>query len=315
EAIDSRAASGPNRIVRTAEEARREVDRQVAAGVDAVKLYSALPPAAARAAIAEAHARGIPAIGHLGATTWSEAALAGIDGIEHGAPWTEDWLAPADRAVYRTAVREQGGMKARIVWLERLNVDGPEVAAAVSTLARRHVAVDPTLIAYATKFRGDDPRYIASPDLARVPARLLAEWRRGTFVSDWSEDDFRRAHAAWPKLLRLVRLYHDHGVMLLAGSDLPNPWVVPGVSFHQELALLAEAGIPPRDVLRIATRNGAQALGLLAEAGTLEPGKRADLVVLTADPLQDIRNTRSIEAVMQGGVWRSGRAEAAAPGR
>jgi cytosine/adenosine deaminase-related metal-dependent hydrolase len=81
--------------------------------------------------------------------------------------------------------------------------------------------------------------------------------------------------------------------------------VIPGISFHQELALLAEAGIPPRDILRIATHNGAEALGILGDAGTLEPGKRADVIVLSADPLADIRNTRGIEKVMQGGGWVS----------
>jgi len=132
---------------------------------------------------------------------------------------------------------------------------------------------------------------------------MMADWKKCTFVSNWTADDFRRAHAVWPKLPELIKLYHDHGVTLLAGSDLPNPWVIPGVSFHQELALLAEAGISPRNILKIATRNGAEALGILGDVGTLEPGKRADLVVLSADPLVDIRNTRKIEKVMQGGGW------------
>jgi imidazolonepropionase-like amidohydrolase len=305
EAINGGSLSGPGGIVHTPDEARREVDRQAAAGVDAIKLYSGLPPDTARAAIAEARSKHIRVIGHLGATTWTEGAEAGIDGVEHGAPWTADWLAPADREDYRKAIREQGGMKARILWLERLHVQGPEVAAAVDALARHHVAVDPTLIAYVTKFRGDDPQYIASPDFKHVPAPMLADWKKGTFVSDWTADDFRRAHAVWPKLLELVKLYHGRGVTLLAGSDLPNPWVIPGISFHQELALLAEAGIPPRDILRIATHNGAEALGILGDAGTLEPGKRADVIVLSADPLADIRNTRGIEKVMQGGGWVS----------
>jgi len=303
EAINGGSLAGPNGIVHTPEEARREVDRQIAAGVDAIKLYSALPPDCARAAIAEARTRHVRVIGHLGATTWTEGAEAGIDGVEHGAPWTADWLAPGDREQYRKTIREQGGMKARIRWLELLHVQGPEVAAAVESLARHHVAVDPTLIAYVTKFRGDDPQYIASPAFKWVPAPMMADWKKGTFVSDWTADDFRRAHAVWPKLPELIKLYHDHGVTLLAGSDLPNPWVIPGVSFHQELALLAEAGISPRNILKIATRNCAEALGILGDVGTLEPGKRADLVVLSADPLVDIHNTRKIEKVMQGGGW------------
>jgi imidazolonepropionase-like amidohydrolase len=92
-------------------------------------------------------------------------------------------------------------------------------------------------------------------------------------------------------------------VRLLAGSDLPNPWVVPGAGFHRELELLVQAGIPPLEVLSLATRNGAAALGL--DAGTIEPGRRADLVVLEAGPLADIRNTRRIRLVMkEGRVWR-----------
>jgi imidazolonepropionase-like amidohydrolase len=303
ESVNGRAfRSGPNGIVHTEEEARQEVRRQVAAGVDAIKLYSGLQPDLARAAIAEAHARKVRVVGHLGTTTWTEGAQAGIDGVEHGAPWTSDWLAPADREAYERAV-DENGMKARILWLERLNLKGPEVTAAVDELARHHVTVDPTLIAYATKFEGDDPKYIASPDFALCPPALIADWKKGTFVSDWTADDFRRGHAAWPKVLQLAKLYYDRGVTLLTGSDLPNPWVIPGVSYHQELALLAEAGIPPLEILKMATHNGAEALGILAEVGTIEPGKQADLVVLQADPLADIHNTRRIEKVMQRGEW------------
>ncbi len=97
--------------------------------------------------------------------------------------------------------------------------------------------------------------------------------------------------------------HFTHRVLLTAGSDLPNPWIIPGVSFHEELQLLADAGIPPLDVLKIATANGAVALGIDDEIGTVEPGKRADLVVLTANPLVDIHHTRSIEWIIQGGTF------------
>ena len=81
-----------------------------------------------------------------------------------------------------------------------------------------------------------------------------------------------------------------------------NPWTVPGVSFHRELELHVNAGIPPLAVLSIATRNGAQSLGILDEVGTLEVGKRADLVALEGDPVKDIRNTRRVVWVMQNGA-------------
>lgn len=105
-----------------------------------------------------------------------------------------------------------------------------------------------------------------------------------------------------PKLLALVKLMYDRGVLLTAGTDSPFPWIIPGVSFHEELRLLAEAGIPPAGVLRMATINGAVALRRDSEIGIVEPGKRADLVVLRAKPLENIGNTEQIEWVIQGGL-------------
>lgn len=91
------------------------------------------------------------------------------------------------------------------------------------------------------------------------------------------------------------------GVHITAGSDANNPYVVPGESSHRELELLASAGIPPAEVLRIATRAGAASVGLLEETGTVAVGKRADLVLLAADPRAQIGNTRRVVWVMKGG--------------
>jgi len=170
------------------------------------------------------------------------------------------------------------------------------------SIIENNVTIDPTLIAYHTKFWGDDPRYLNHPEHHYAPAMILDGWRKGSFVSDWTEDDFASARTAWPKVLGLTKRLFDRGILLTAGSDLPNPWVIPGVSFHEELQLLTDAGIPPLDVLRIATANGATALGIDDEVGTVEVGKRADLVVLTANPLDAMGNTRSIEWVLRGGV-------------
>ena len=79
------------------------------------------------------------------------------------------------------------------------------------------------------------------------------------------------------------------------------PWITPGVSLHRELELLVQAGIDEADVIVMATRNGAEGLSLEDRLGTVEAGKLADLVVLTADPLSDIRNTRSVAAVYKAG--------------
>ena len=288
---------------------RAQVRTQAAAGVDAIKLYRWLAPPAVRAGVEEAHALGLPVIGHLQQTNWTQGLDAGIDHLAHAAPWTEEMLAPEARAAYRRARDERGGMRARIDWLEAVDTEGPEVAAVVAALADRGVFLDPTLVAFDTKFSADTAsglpvaaRYRQHPD-REAAAGLPAVWDAcGTPTDDWTPDDFRRAEADWPTLLALVGRYHAGGVRLTAGSDTPNAWVIPGESLHREMELLVDAGIPPAAVLRIATRNGAEALGLLAEVGTVEPGKRADLVLLTADPLAQIANTRRIAWVMQGGV-------------
>jgi imidazolonepropionase-like amidohydrolase len=99
----------------------------------------------------------------------------------------------------------------------------------------------------------------------------------------------------------LVRAYHRGGVLLTAGSDEPNSWIVPGPSLHTELELLVDAGLSPIDVLTIGTRNGAESLGILKDAGTISTGKRADLILVDKDPTKDIRNTRTISLVIKGG--------------
>ena len=102
-------------------------------------------------------------------------------------------------------------------------------------------------------------------------------------------------------MLRFTKLLYDRGVNLAVGTDTPNPWAAPGTSFHREMELYAQAGIPPLQVLRLATQAGAKALGIDAEVGSIQPGKIADLVLLDADPVANISNTRRIAWVMQSG--------------
>lgn len=115
---------------------------------------------------------------------------------------------------------------------------------------------------------------------------------------DATATDFAIAHRAYRQELKLVGAMARAGVGILAGTDCGNPYCFPGFSRHDELALLVEAGLTPMEALQAATRNGAHFMGGEHELGTIEPGKLADLVLLTANPLKDIRNTRRIEAVV-----------------
>jgi imidazolonepropionase-like amidohydrolase len=287
--------------VTTQSEVRAEVGRQARLGVDYVKLYASLPPSLVEAGIDEAHRLGIKAIGHLFATSWTAAANAGIDGIVHVTPGSPLLLTPTHRAEYLKRLR---GTQFMLEWFDYLDYESAEYADLVRALVSHHVSIDPTLVVFEAMARGDDPAITASPDLAYAPKPLLETWRSGFQLTDgWKPEDFAGAKRSWPRVLEFVKRLHDAGVRLTVGTDVPNPWIPPGTSFHRELALLVSAGLAPGEVIRMATRNGAESLGIGTDVGTVTAGKVADLVILDANPLERIENTRSIAWVIARGRW------------
>ena len=304
--IDTTRFDGLAVQVSTADEVRTEVRRQAAAGVDMIKLYAGLDPELLASGIDEARAQGLPAVGHLMTSTWTEGARLGLHSVLHIVPGSPALLPDTERAAYED---ERVGTISLATWFERADLDGPEMRAAIEALARHETWVDPTLAVFEATFFGDDPARATRADgLDLATPALIDNWRSGfRFDVGWGPDAYERAHAAWPKVLELSRRLYESGVRLTAGTDANNPWVTPGPSFHRELELLVSAGIPARSVLQIATRNGAEALGLRGEIGNVAVGQRADLVVLSENPLADITATRSIEWVIQGGViWTPG---------
>ena len=119
--------------------------------------------------------------------------------------------------------------------------------------------------------------------------------------SQAAEGERAKNRRHFQKEIGIVRAMQRTGVRLLAGSDAPNPYSVPGFGLHDELALLVAAGLTPMEALQAATRNPAEFLGQLDSVGTVERGKFADLVLLEANPLADINNTRKIAAVVMRG--------------
>ena len=288
---------------------REIVARDAALGLDFVKLYVGVPPELARVVIDEAHRHGLGVIGHLGETSWTEAVEAGIDALTHS------WYAGLIHSVVPDEHREEFrgfyippgplGFDAGLfrTWRQIVDINGPEVSALAELLAEHGVVVDPTLALGEAMTWGDDPEALErlEPDYA-MPGQA-EEWRAEPhpYSSAWTEEEFAEAKLAWPLMVDIIRVFHERGVLLTVGTDYLNPWMTPGVTFHRELELLVSAGIPPGEALSMATRNGAKALGIIEETGTIEAGKRADLIVLTADPLASISNTRSIERVFLRG--------------
>ena len=254
------------RQVTTEEEVREEVRRQAAAGVDYIKLYVGLKPDLVKAAIEEAHSQGIKVIGHLYLTSWTDAANLGIDFLTHGVPVSPFLLPEDEQRIFNLT---GGGPFDHSLWLDLVDLNGTEIRNMIDSLVQNHIPVDPTLSIYEAIFKHG--------------------------IQDPQNEQ------RWNKVLQLTKMMHDKGIKILSGTDIPNFDLVAGKSLHHELELLVEAGINTSDVIKIATKNGAEALDLINQTGTIEPGKEADILILSANPVTDIENTKQIDAVISNG--------------
>ena len=225
-----------------------------------------------RAAVEAAHARGLPVLAHATQRRVARAAVkAGADRLAHG---VRD--EPVDEGLL-DAVARRG-----VVYTPTL-----AVGEGYREVLGRRVELLPI------ERRLGDPEALASfGDVERLPPRLFPPRPP-------------RSRPAGPRRVEAenLRRVAARGITVAAGSDAGNIGTLHGPSLHRELELMAAAGLTPMQVLVAATAGGAAALGRAGDLGTVEPGKLADLVVLDADPLQDIRHTQAIARVMRGGRW------------
>jgi imidazolonepropionase-like amidohydrolase len=254
--------------VTSEEEVREEIRRQAAAGVDYVKLYVGLKPDLVKVAIDEAHGLGVKVIGHLYLTSWTDAAKMGIDYLTHGVPVSPFLVSGEKQRIFNLT---GGGQFDHSLWLDLVDLNSTEIRNMIDSLVQNQIPVDPTLSIYEAIFKHGIP----------------------------DPQNEKR----WNKVLQLTRMMYDSGVKILPGTDLPNFDLIPGASLHHELELLVEAGISPMDVINIATENGAEALDLITQTGTIEPGKEADLLILSANPVADIKNTKLIDGIISNGKF------------
>jgi hypothetical protein len=270
--------------------------------VPTVKIYAGTGRTIGRAIIDEGHRRGLFVTAHLGAYSAQDAVADGVDGLEH--IWSVfNYVIPA-------GVAGQAGYRGR------LDLGNPLCESLVAELARRKTFVDPTLVVFRNMILLPEVSEVREhPDNALAPRRLRNFWPSYLKQSGCPQggplDDRRREFAKFQELTG--KLYRA-GVLLQVGTDSPEPNVTPGFSLQQELELLVASGLPPAAALRAATLHNASALRQEKNLGTISPGKFADIVLLAANPLDDIRHTRRIELVIRGGrVCRPSEVLAQAP--
>jgi imidazolonepropionase-like amidohydrolase len=206
-------------------------------------------------------------------TSWTDAANLGIDALAHGVPVSPFLLPSGDKR--EQFLQNGGGPFDHFLWLDLVDLNSMEIKEMIHALVENDIPVDPTLSIYEAMLKevGDNDDGFSDP-----------------------QNQLR-----WAKVLQLTKIMYDNGVQILSGTDIPNFGLIPGASLHNELELLAEAGIKPLEVIKIATNNGATALGIDDRVGTIQPEKQADMIILSANPIENISNTKEIEAVLVDG--------------
>jgi imidazolonepropionase-like amidohydrolase len=257
--------------------------------VSTLKIYAGTGPVIGKAIVDEGHRRNLLVTAHLGRYSAQQAVADGIDCLEH--IWSVfNYSIPPE-------VASRPGHRGTV------DLNNPLCDALVTDLARHKTFVDPTLVVFRNMILLPDvPEVRDHDDNVLVPQRLRDFWPqylKRSGCPQGGELEARRRELA--KYLELTGKLHRSGVKLLVGTDSPEPNVTPGFSLHQELELLVASGLSPAAALQAATLHNAQALKQESVLGSIAPGKLADLVVLTANPLDDIRNTRKIEVVLRGG--------------
>ncbi|HEX2202627.1 MAG TPA: amidohydrolase family protein, partial [Longimicrobium sp.] len=295
--------------VTTPEEARAAVRRVAAEGYDFVKLTLFIPPDVYEAVMDEAARAGVRVVGHVDTRVGIERALAAGQPVEHLDAYFEAVL--ADSAPSRASLTQQGVFRLES-WRSLDHVDDRKIAAIGGATARAPgwgKWTSPTLNVFNDAFAVGpaEAELRARPEWGMLPPRFRDSYLAGR-ARYWSA---AAAEVRTPERRRryvevrnaLAKAIADSGGKVLAGSDTPEWFHLYGWGLHRELEALVGAGLSPYQALEAATRNPAEFLGALSEWGTVEPGKRADLVLLAADPLADIRNTARIEGVSAGGRW------------
>jgi imidazolonepropionase-like amidohydrolase len=277
----------------TAEAAVRMVDEQAALGYDAVKIYNGVSKEEYPALIAEAKKKNMLLMGHVARKPDFELTLNSGQSIAHLEEYTYTFFNP-----------KRDDDDSHIVY------DGSKIPEAARLTAKAAIFVTPTLANYATIVQQATSldEFLKNPNL-----RYDAPWVLDGFQPETDRYKNGFDPAVYPRLReslalqrKLVKALEDAGVPLLSGTDASAVGPVAGFGLHEELQEFVNDGFTPYQALRTATVNAARYFGKSDEFGTVAAGKRADLVLLSANPLTDIANTRMIDGVMVQGRWLDG---------
>jgi imidazolonepropionase-like amidohydrolase len=271
----------------TPEQAKMWTNKYHDAGFQQIKIYSSVKLDEVKAVAEEAHRLGMTVTGHVpeGLTAY-QTVDAGQDQISHVHYIANMMYEPLPESATRSE---------RSSAIAGIDLNSPQAQKAIAFLVAHHTVVDPTIVLMELYTASTaKPPASFEPGVAKLPVELAAQ------IIDVGPPGPNAAEGEkrFEKLVEIVGALHKAGVPIVAGTDQ----AVPGHSLHREIELYVQAGFAPMEAIQAATSVPARVMGVDKEVGTVEVGKRADLIVIHGDPLQDIHNTRNVESVVTGGV-------------
>jgi Amidohydrolase family len=279
-------------LVESLDGAKSAVDFYAQRGYPQIKIYNSFKPEWVKETAAYAHQRGLRVSGHIPAFMKAEDAVKdGYDEIQHINQVLLNFYVKPDtdtRSLQRfTLIAENANS---------LNLDAQPFQDLIKLFVAHKTVLDPTLTAFEAQFT-QMPGEL-NPSFAAAADHLPITLRRGLYKSESeiTKEMAPRWRASYAKMLEAVARFHRAGIQIVSGTD-----DVAGFAFQRELELYVKAGIPANEVLRIATWNGATYARVLSDRGSIERGKRADLILIDGDPTKDISAVRNVALVLQDG--------------
>jgi imidazolonepropionase-like amidohydrolase len=297
-------------------EAREQVRYLKRSGADFIKVYSGVTRSEYFAIIDEARKLKIPVAGHVPFEITSlEASNAGQKSFEHLGNILNSCSALDPKTIEKRAnaavpagVTGLRAIPARIAARTKIEIetfDSSKCNSLYAAFVRHGTWQVPTLATKRPLSLVDEGGFTNDPRMKYIPAKELEDWKpeNNFFLKFRTPEFIVQKKNLYRKELQLVRDMHRAGVPFMTGTDIPGAYTYPGFSLHDELELFVENGFTPFEALTAATLKPAKFLGLEKSLGTIEKGKLADLILLDGDPLDDIRNTKRIFAVVVNGVF------------